>query len=187
LALQGFSKTTAHAQWSKGWRFATSALHSFRPEVLSSLLVSVRMPHMFPYMSSNSVVVGCLMAAYINNMIGRRLSLVLSAVISLIGVTIEATSAIGSPARYNQFVVGKVIASIAMGMVVNIRNLAPCRSGFRHQSLSKCSDYRCYRRCRMCLCYLGAKRSLILPYPHVCSGYRPRSHAPGHSSHPREP
>jgi SP family sugar:H+ symporter-like MFS transporter len=75
---------------------------------------------MFPYMSSNSVVVGCLMAAYINNMIGRRLSLVLSAVISLIGVTIEATSAIGSPARYNQFVVGKVIASIAMGMVVNI-------------------------------------------------------------------
>ena len=60
------------------------------------------------------------MAAYINNMIGRRMSLALSAIISLIGVTIEATSAIGSPARYNQFVVGKVIASIAMGMVVNI-------------------------------------------------------------------
>lgn len=59
------------------------------------------------------------MAAYINNIIGRRMSLALSAIISLVGVTIEATSAIGSP-RYNQFVVGKVIASIAMGMVVNI-------------------------------------------------------------------
>jgi SP family sugar:H+ symporter-like MFS transporter len=60
------------------------------------------------------------MAAYINNIIGRRWSLVLSAIISLTGITIEATSAIGSPARYTQFVVGKVIASIAMGMVVNI-------------------------------------------------------------------
>lgn len=72
-----------------------------------------------PYVS-NKTVVGCLMAAYINNIIGRRWSLVLSAIISLTGVTIEATSAIGSPARYTQFVVGKVIASIAMGMVVNI-------------------------------------------------------------------
>ena len=59
------------------------------------------------------------MAAYINNLIGRRMSLVSSAAISLTGVIIEATSAIGDP-RYNQFVVGKVIASIAMGMVVNI-------------------------------------------------------------------
>jgi MFS family permease len=60
------------------------------------------------------------MAAYINNWIGRRLSLALTAIISIVGVAIEATSAIGSPARFNQFVVGKVIASIAMGMVVNI-------------------------------------------------------------------
>lgn len=65
-------------------------------------------------------MIGCALAAYINNKIGRRLSLTVTAIISIIGVVIEITSAIGSSARFGQFVAGKVIASIAMGMVVNI-------------------------------------------------------------------
>jgi MFS family permease len=65
-------------------------------------------------------VIGCALAAWINNKIGRRLSLTVTAVISIIGVVIEITSAIGAKSRFGQFVAGKVIASIAMGMVVNI-------------------------------------------------------------------
>jgi MFS family permease len=60
-----------------------------------------------------------LLAVYINERLGRRLSLVVTGIISIIGVVIELTSAIGS-ARYSQFVVGKTIASLAMGMAVNI-------------------------------------------------------------------
>lgn len=59
------------------------------------------------------------MAAYINNFIGRRWSLVVTALISIFGVIIELTSAVNG-ARYGQFVAGKVIASVAMGMAVNI-------------------------------------------------------------------
>ena len=65
-------------------------------------------------------VIACLFAIYINNTLGRRLSLVLTGVISIIGVLIEITSAVGSSARYGQFVAGKVIASIAMGLAANI-------------------------------------------------------------------
>lgn len=59
------------------------------------------------------------MAVYVNEAVGRRLSLVATGIISIIGIIIELTSAIGS-ARYSQFVVGKTVAALAMGMAVNI-------------------------------------------------------------------
>jgi MFS family permease len=65
-------------------------------------------------------VVGCGIAAYLNNLLGRRKALVVTAIVSLIGVIIEVTSAVGPSARFAQFVVGKTIASVAMGLVVNI-------------------------------------------------------------------
>jgi len=64
-------------------------------------------------------VIGCLIAVYVNETIGRKLSLVATGIVSIIGVVIELTSAIGS-SRYSQFVVGKTIAALAMGMAVNI-------------------------------------------------------------------
>ncbi|KAF2031073.1 MFS general substrate transporter [Setomelanomma holmii] len=57
---------------------------------------------------------------YLNNLLGRKLSLVTTGIVLIIGVLIEVTSAIGDHARFGQFVAGKVIASIAMGLVVNI-------------------------------------------------------------------
>jgi SP family sugar:H+ symporter-like MFS transporter len=57
---------------------------------------------------------------YLNNFLGRRLSLLTTGVISIIGVLIEITSAVGSKPRFEQFVAGKIIASIAMGLTVNI-------------------------------------------------------------------
>jgi SP family sugar:H+ symporter-like MFS transporter len=57
---------------------------------------------------------------YLNNYLGRRLSLITTGVVSIIGVLIEVTSAIGGKPRFSQFVAGKVIASIAMGLAVNI-------------------------------------------------------------------
>lgn len=69
---------------------------------------------------SQLAVVGCLVAAYLNNMLGRRYALVATGVISIIGVVIELTSAIGDSARFNQFVVGKTIAAISMGLAANI-------------------------------------------------------------------
>lgn len=57
---------------------------------------------------------------YLNDILGRRLSLVMTGVISIIGVVIEVTSAAGSHARFGQFVAGKVIASVAMGTAANI-------------------------------------------------------------------
>lgn len=65
------------------------------------------------------LVMRCLVAVYVNEILGRRLSLVATGVVSIIGVLIELTSATGS-ARYSQFVVGKTIAALAMGMAVNI-------------------------------------------------------------------
>ena len=65
-------------------------------------------------------VIGCLIAMYLNNLLGRRLSLVTTGVVSIIGVLIEVTSATGGKGRFGQFVAGKVIASIAMGLAVNI-------------------------------------------------------------------
>ncbi|KAF2638876.1 general substrate transporter [Massarina eburnea CBS 473.64] len=55
---------------------------------------------------------------YMNNILGRKLSLVTTGVISIIGVLIEITSSINL--NYGQFVAGKTIASIAMGLSVNI-------------------------------------------------------------------
>ncbi|KAF2117039.1 general substrate transporter [Lophiotrema nucula] len=51
-----------------------------------------------------------------NNILGRRLSLVLTGIISIIVVVIEIMSAVDQFPRYGQFVAGKVIASIAMGL-----------------------------------------------------------------------
>lgn len=55
-----------------------------------------------------------------NDRLGRRLSLVATGVISIIGVVIEITSAVGTSARFGQFVAGKIIASISMGLAANI-------------------------------------------------------------------
>jgi SP family sugar:H+ symporter-like MFS transporter len=41
-------------------------------------------------------------------------------IVSIIGVLIEITSAAGGKPRFGQFVAGKIIASIAMGLAVNI-------------------------------------------------------------------
>lgn len=57
---------------------------------------------------------------YLNNYLGRKLSLVVTGVVSIIGVLIEITSSIGGQGRFGQFVAGKTIASIAMGLAVNI-------------------------------------------------------------------
>lgn len=65
-------------------------------------------------------MVASLAAAYINNWVGRRRSLVITAIVSLIGVIIQITSAAGSKARFSQLVVGKTVASLSMGMVANV-------------------------------------------------------------------
>ncbi|KAF2710049.1 general substrate transporter [Pleomassaria siparia CBS 279.74] len=57
---------------------------------------------------------------YLNNILGRKLSLVMTGVISIIGVLIEITSTTGGKPRFGQFVAGKTIASVAMGLAVNI-------------------------------------------------------------------
>ncbi|KAF5971695.1 general substrate transporter [Fusarium coicis] len=68
---------------------------------------------------SVGIMLGCILAAWVNETIGRRLSLVTTGLISIVGIVIELSSAIGSP-RYSQFVVGKTVAALAMGMAVNI-------------------------------------------------------------------
>lgn len=65
-------------------------------------------------------VIGCMIAMYLNNILGRKLSLVMTGIVSIVGVLIEVTSSVGVRARFGQFVAGKVIASIAMGLAVNI-------------------------------------------------------------------
>ncbi|KXJ89148.1 general substrate transporter [Microdochium bolleyi] len=66
------------------------------------------------------VLVACLFAVYINNILGRRLALVTTGVISIIGVVIEITSATGDRPRFDQFVGGKFIAALSMGLAANI-------------------------------------------------------------------
>lgn len=56
---------------------------------------------------------------YVNKALGRRKSLVITGIISIVGILLEITSAIGS-ARFTQFVIGKTVASIAMGLCANI-------------------------------------------------------------------
>ncbi len=69
---------------------------------------------------SAGIMVGCAAAVYVNKILGRKLGLTVTAVVSLIGVIIEMTSAVGDTARFDQFVVGKIINSIAMGLAANI-------------------------------------------------------------------
>ncbi|EXJ94406.1 hypothetical protein A1O1_02800 [Capronia coronata CBS 617.96] len=69
---------------------------------------------------SGGIMVACMIAPYINDYLGRRYSIVATAVISIIGIIIEMTSAAGEKARFGQFVGGKVIASLAMGLCANI-------------------------------------------------------------------
>ncbi|KAJ3527498.1 hypothetical protein NM208_g10672 [Fusarium decemcellulare] len=68
---------------------------------------------------SGGIMVGSILAVYINKALGRRWSLVITGFVSLLGVLIEMTSAVGSP-RFSQFVVGKTVASVAMGLSANI-------------------------------------------------------------------
>ena len=68
---------------------------------------------------SAGIVVGCACAIYLNEYLGRKRAILATAVISVIGVVIEMTSAIGTP-RFAQFCVGKLIASISMGLAANI-------------------------------------------------------------------
>lgn len=65
-------------------------------------------------------MVACLFAVYLNNYLGRRLALVATGVISIIGVIIEITSAVGERPRFDQFVGGKFIAALSMGLAANI-------------------------------------------------------------------
>ncbi|KAL1653556.1 hypothetical protein SLS61_003702 [Didymella pomorum] len=65
-------------------------------------------------------VIGCLVAMYLNNYLGRRLSLIVTGVVSIVGVLIEITSTVSGRGRFGQFVAGKTIASIAMGLAVNV-------------------------------------------------------------------
>lgn len=64
-------------------------------------------------------MVASILALYINKKFGRKVSLLITAVISITGVVIELTSTIGNP-RFSQFVVGKTVASVAMGLAANI-------------------------------------------------------------------
>ncbi|KAI9638810.1 general substrate transporter [Dioszegia hungarica] len=107
-------------RWSQAWRLAIYPRRSCPPAVLSSRLVSVSPSFQRRARQLTLLVVGCAIAAYLNNLLGRRLALMITAFISIIGVVIEITSAVGASARFNQFVVGKTIASIAMGLCVNI-------------------------------------------------------------------
>ncbi|KAF2996512.1 hypothetical protein E8E13_005972 [Curvularia kusanoi] len=69
---------------------------------------------------SGGIMIGCMIAMYLNDYLGRRLSLAVTGMISIVGVLIEITSSVGGKGRFGQFVAGKIIASIAMGLAVNI-------------------------------------------------------------------
>uniref|UniRef100_A0A8H7K6Y4 Major facilitator superfamily (MFS) profile domain-containing protein n=1 Tax=Bionectria ochroleuca TaxID=29856 RepID=A0A8H7K6Y4_BIOOC len=68
---------------------------------------------------SGGIMVGSLVAMELNKALGRRKSLVVTGMISIVGIVLEITSAIGS-ARFTQFVVGKTVASVAMGLCASI-------------------------------------------------------------------
>jgi SP family sugar:H+ symporter-like MFS transporter len=68
---------------------------------------------------SAGVMIGCALAMYINGRLGRKRSFYIIALISIIGCIVEMTSAVGSH-RYGQFIAGKIINSIAMGLACNV-------------------------------------------------------------------
>ncbi|KAH7035817.1 general substrate transporter [Microdochium trichocladiopsis] len=65
-------------------------------------------------------MIACLFAVYVNNFLGRKLSLIATGAISIVGVVIEITSAVGEHPRFDQFVGGKFIAALSMGLAANI-------------------------------------------------------------------
>lgn len=65
-------------------------------------------------------MISCLFAVYLNDNLGRKKALIVTALISIVGVLIELTSAVGSRPRFEQFVAGKAIAAISMGLCANI-------------------------------------------------------------------
>ncbi|KAH8896077.1 general substrate transporter, partial [Thozetella sp. PMI_491] len=69
---------------------------------------------------SAGIMVACLFAVYLNDYLGRRYAMVITGIVSIIGVTVEMTSAAGVTPRFGQFVAGKAIAAIAMGLCANI-------------------------------------------------------------------
>ncbi|RSH83045.1 hypothetical protein EHS25_005755 [Saitozyma podzolica] len=71
---------------------------------------------------SAGIMLGCALAVYVNKVFGRKRSLAFLSMLSIIGIVIEMTSALGSsPAgRFGQFIAGKLINSMAMGMACNI-------------------------------------------------------------------
>ncbi|KAJ5419425.1 uncharacterized protein N7487_002975 [Penicillium crustosum] len=69
---------------------------------------------------SAGIMAGSLISISVNNWLGRRNSLLVTGVISIIGVLIEITSAVGASARFSQLVVGKTIAALAMGLCANV-------------------------------------------------------------------
>ena len=63
------------------------------------------------------------MALYINNWLGRKYSLVVTGSISIVGIIVEMTSATGDgmgSASIGQFIGGKIINSVSMGLAANI-------------------------------------------------------------------
>jgi hypothetical protein len=80
---------------------------SCRLAVQYSLVVSVSLNTVeFGYdrRLTDCVVIGCLIAIYLNNFLGRRLSLMVTGMVSIVGVLIEVTSAAGGKPRFSQFV-----------------------------------------------------------------------------------
>ncbi|ORY35303.1 general substrate transporter [Naematelia encephala] len=65
-------------------------------------------------------MIGCALPMVMGSRLSRKMWLNSTAIISILGVVIEMTSAIGSHARYGQFIAGKIINSIAMGIACNI-------------------------------------------------------------------
>lgn len=64
-------------------------------------------------------MIGCALAMYVNGQFGRKMSMYIISVISIVGCVIEMTSAVGN-ARYGQFVAGKLVNSMAMGLACNV-------------------------------------------------------------------
>ncbi|KAL7418360.1 hypothetical protein Q5752_006818 [Cryptotrichosporon argae] len=68
------------------------------------------------------IMTGCLIAMWFNAQYGRKKSLFLMAILSIVGCIIEMTSSLGKTAdsKFGQFLGGKIINSMAMGMAMNV-------------------------------------------------------------------